>query len=479
MTTKELVIVDYKTELEKVISHMFKKSDDLFFAYVVAKMERKIITEEEQKQMGEGVREWFIAGIDFSDNDNFVLMVGKGFFDLPIQQRVSVLKHEIFHIVSLHTLRVTIDEYANNKEIYNLCMDLEINQLLDNLPKMAVSLDEVNKIYKVKLEKDKKFEEYYYQLKKHGPKKKVMIGSCSTCGGTGKDPSDKGSGQGDKEDKKGNGNGDGEAQGKGGKPCPDCGGGSSLRGFDIHPYLEKLSQQKKNGSAQFNKMLDKARDLAAQAKEDTVRSRGLIGSDLEGYLDKLFDVDPFIKLRNFLGRIPSVNKEITYFRIDRRTRTTPSYKRMFKEKVLVAIDTSGSIGNREIMLFVSHIEKILKQYNASAELSLVFCDAEIQTIIYNYKGAKKDILNKKLQLGRGGTAFTPVLDLPETDKKLREVTKLLYFTDGYGEDKINKIYNPYIMWIYTPQGSREVQMKKGNRYEHIKLPQSFFEKEDR
>jgi predicted metal-dependent peptidase len=476
MTTKEVVVNDYRTELEKVISHMFKKSDDLFFAYVVAKMERHIVEGEELKSLPE----WFIAGVDFSQNDNFVLMIGKKFFDLPILQRVAVLKHEIFHIVSLHTLRITIDEYAGNKEIYNTCMDLEINQLINNLPSKCVSLDEVNKVYKLKLERDKKFEEYYYQLKKHGPKKKVMIGmSCPTCGGTGKDPNDKGNGGKGKDKKQGQGDGGGEGEGKEGegKPCPTCGGGSALNGFDIHPYLEKLSAQKKSGNAQFNKMLDKARELAAQAKEDTIRSRGLIGSDLEQYLDKLFDVDPFIKLRNFLGRIPSVNKEITYFRVDRRTRMTPSYKRMFKEKILVAIDTSGSIGNKEIMLFISHIEKIMRQYNTSAELSLVFCDAEIQTIIYDYKGAKKDILNKKLKLGRGGTSFIPVLELPEKDRKLREVTKLLYFTDGYGEDKINKVYNPYIMWIYTPQSYREVEMKKGNRYEHIKLPQAFFEKE--
>jgi predicted metal-dependent peptidase len=474
------VITDYRLELEKVISHMFKKGSDLFFAYVIAKMERHIVTPEEEKNFPPDVAEWFIAGIDFSCNDNFVLMIHPRFFKMNINQRVAVLKHEIFHIVSLHTLRVTIDEYAQNKMLYNTCMDLEVNQLLDNLPSTAVTIDSINKAFKTKLEYKKKFEEYYYQLKKNSPKKKVMIGmNCPTCGGTGKDPNDQ-DGKGKGQDKKqGNsGGGDGEENNQG-KPCPTCGGGSALKGFDIHPYLEKLSENKKNGNSQFNKMIDKARELASQAKEDTIRSRGLIGSDLEEYLEKLFDVDPFIKLRNFIGRIPSVNKEITYYRIDRRTRLMPSYKRQFKEKILVGIDTSGSIGNKEIILFLSHIEKIIRQYNNSAELSIAFCDAEIQTIIENYKGAKKDILNKKLKLGRGGTSFLPVLDLPLKDKKFREVTKLLYFTDGYGEDKIKKVYNQYIMWIYTPSSHREVEMQKGNRYEHIKLPQSFFEKEDR
>lgn len=465
---------EHRAELEKIIAHMFKRSNDLFFAYVVVKMERHIITEEESKARGYEFDEHPLAGVDFSQNDNFILMIHPRFFNLSIEQKIAVLKHEIMHIVSLHTLRVTIDEYRNNNMLYNICMDLEVNQLIDNLPKEACSIEKINEIYKVKLEENKKFEEYYYALKKVAPNRKVILGVCPNCNGTGKSPGkddgNNGKGSGKKSDGNKKGSGDNKSK------CPVCGGGNSLGGFDIHPYLEKLSKEKGKGNSQFNKMLDKARELAAQAKEDTVRSRGTMPSELTDYLESLFDVDPFIKLRNFLGRIPSINKEITYFKVDRRTRLTPSYKRQFKEKILVGIDTSGSIGNKEILLFVSHIEKIMKQYNTQAELSLAFCDADIQTIIYNYKGAKKDILNKKLKLGRGGTSFIPVLELPEKDKKLREVTKLLYFTDGYGEDKINKIYNPYIMWIYTPNSYREVGMKKGNRYEHIKLPQSFFEK---
>ena len=32
------------------------------------------------------------------------------------------------------------------------------------------------------------------------------------------------------------------------------------------------------------------------------------------------------------------------------------------------------------------------------------------------------------------------------------------------------------MWINTPEGSKKVDMNKGNRYENITMPKAFFEK---
>ena len=473
MTTKEKVkkkkvTADRHTELEKLFSVLLKSDNNCFFGHLAVKMERHIFDED----MIPGVESF--AAINFSSNQNFVLMVSENFFKLTNREQLAIIKHEVYHIVNLHIIRVTIQEYSLNSELYNICMDLEINQFLNDLPKGAVTLDTIKQSFKIELEPEKKFEEYFFLLKKKLPKSilKQFKSGKGQGQGQGEGGEEGGEGEDDQDGNGGKGNENKKGKGKSGK------GKKLPKNFDSHPYLDKLINDDGSVSQDYSKLLDKAREMVFQAKDDVERCRGSIPGNIQDIIRELFKVDPFLMLRDFIGRVPSANKEVTYFRADRRTGMIPATKREFRDKIMVCIDTSGSIGDAEMILFLAHIETLVKRYNTKTELNIVFCDTGVTHVIHNYECAARNIIGKKIDYGRGGTSFLPALELVKTDRKMRDTTKIIYFTDGYGESKIEEIYNQYVMWVYTPNGHREVEMASGNRYQHIELPQSFFEKKD-
>lgn len=111
-------------------------------------------------------------------------------------------------------------------------------------------------------------------------------------------------------------------------------------------------------------------------------------------------------------------------------------------KIVVAIDTSGSVTSREIAEIFNEIFAILakRQYR----ITVIECDSEIQRIYIVNKPS--DVKNDVA--GRGGTYFTPVIAHINSDRYYRDAL-LIYFTDGYGEDKIPKPLTYRNLWVIT------------------------------
>lgn len=94
--------------------------------------------------------------------------------------------------------------------------------------------------------------------------------------------------------------------------------------------------------------------------------------------------------------------------------------------IVVAIDTSGSISERELKDFLSEITAIAKSF-ANITITLIVIDCKIQDVYELRNGV--DLSKVKIS-GYGGTDFRPVF---EWIKKNKPDTRLLvYFTDGYG-----------------------------------------------
>jgi predicted metal-dependent peptidase len=97
--------------------------------------------------------------------------------------------------------------------------------------------------------------------------------------------------------------------------------------------------------------------------------------------------------------------------------------------VLVAVDTSGSIGDRELGVFVSEVDALKAQ--ARARVTLVACDDKLDPGgPWEFAPWQPLTLPPKLA-GGGGTSFTPVFDW--IAQKNRRPDLLLYFTDADGE----------------------------------------------
>jgi len=93
-------------------------------------------------------------------------------------------------------------------------------------------------------------------------------------------------------------------------------------------------------------------------------------------------------------------------------------KRM--QRLLVAVDTSGSIDQKMVASFFSEIHAA---WRAGATVHVVECDAEVQRD-YPYTGKTPSLV-----AGGGGTKFEPVFDWMQQQGRF---DGFLYLTDGYG-----------------------------------------------
>lgn len=147
-------------------------------------------------------------------------------------------------------------------------------------------------------------------------------------------------------------------------------------------------------------------------------------------------------LRNVVGGMP-YGKRHTHMRLNRRQPLRSDLSGTLSDRkasLVCAIDTSYSMDKDQIDKALSQILK-LKQ-SLGFEMTLIQCDSEIHEV--------KKIRTKKdmptLAKGRGGTAFTPVINYLNEHKEYRN-SVLIYFTDGYGESSIPKPFVKKVLWI--------------------------------
>ncbi|MCH9813502.1 MAG: hypothetical protein K0U47_06105 [Epsilonproteobacteria bacterium] len=94
-------------------------------------------------------------------------------------------------------------------------------------------------------------------------------------------------------------------------------------------------------------------------------------------------------------------------------------------KIVVAIDTSGSIDIDLLATFFAHFQSIMESFK-SYEIDLIECDAKIQAHRTFYPG---DMIAYNA-IGGGGTDFRPLFAYVDT--KLQDAQIIIYFTDGFG-----------------------------------------------
>ena len=109
-------------------------------------------------------------------------------------------------------------------------------------------------------------------------------------------------------------------------------------------------------------------------------------------------------------------------------------------KIVVAIDTSGSVSDSMLSRIFNEIFDILGK--RKYELTVIECDADVQRV---YKAARREDVKMKV-VGRGGTFFTPVIEYINKDKYFRDAL-LIYFTDGGGEESIPRPLTYRNMWV--------------------------------
>ncbi|MBK8703897.1 MAG: hypothetical protein IPN33_09910 [Saprospiraceae bacterium] len=139
----------------------------------------------------------------------------------------------------------------------------------------------------------------------------------------------------------------------------------------------------------------------------------------------------------------------TMKRPSRRFGTLPGLKIRRRQRIFVAVDTSGSISVSALRLFFSEIHQL---WRTGAEVTVIECDAAIGRV-YAYEGR----LPEKAA-GGGGTSFLPPLAYANQHRP----DLMIYFTDGLGATPHLALRYP-LLWVFTPDGALRTEAFPGRK----------------
>jgi predicted metal-dependent peptidase len=335
------------------------------------------------------------AGVS-KNSINYQLAINPEFWDsLSDNHKLGLLKHELLHIAFNH---LGIFFKFSDRKLANVAMDMEINQYINKeyLPEGGIDIDNYEDL---KLDR-KAGCRYYYDKLRNFKDQKDKTGTC------GNENMDK------LLDNLDNGN------------LPDH---STWEEFeDLSEAEQKLIERQ-------------VQKLMSDAKEETLKKRGHVPGEIEGLIVIEEILKPKFDWRGYIRRYTGVSTKVFTKKLRRkdnkRYSDNPGLKIKMRQKMLLGIDTSGSVSDDELKEFMNEIYHLHK---AGVDITIIQCDTKINSI-EDYKG--------KFELkvsGRGGTDFDPVLEYYMQHK---EYTSLIYFTDG--ECNTSLKLNKDILWVLS------------------------------
>ncbi len=206
----------------------------------------------------------------------------------------------------------------------------------------------------------------------------------------------------------------GKGEGKGKRPPEEDGEGEP----------DPLTPQEiESLSLQWQQRMASAAQQAIQA--------GKLGGSMARMVDHL--LQPKLPWRMLLARYMTMvaRDDYTYSRPSSRRGDPVIYPSLRSSQldIVIALDISGSIADKEIGEFISEVNAIKSQLRA--RITLLACDSKLADgSPWKFEPWEEFAMPKKFK-GGGGTSFKPVIDWAEDEDQAPNL--MIYFTDAQGE----------------------------------------------
>ncbi|SJZ72026.1 Predicted metal-dependent peptidase [Chitinophaga eiseniae] len=317
------------------------------------------------------------------------------------RHRYGVVKHEVLHIVFKHTL---VWEPTADRLLVNIAMDIVVNQYIDRaqLPVESVFLEGFPDL---NLEKNQTWQYYYEKLVHLRDNIDTLYKDCESARML-------------------------------------CSISAASHGMERHrqwrEIFERSQLDKDLTSLEIDNLINIARSKTSE------KSYGKLPGSFRAYLDSiLLKSKPLVDWRRVIRLFSESSSKTkvrnTLKRPSRRFGTNPGIKIRKQKKLLIAVDTSGSVGGDELATFFNEVHHLWRQ---GAEIHVLECDAAVQRV-YTYKGTPPEFI-----LGRGGTDFNPPIAYGNDNFR---PDGLIYFTDGVAPAPTVTARFP-LLWVISNNG---------------------------
>ncbi len=301
----------------------------------------------------------------------------------------ALVKHEVLHLILDHHSREHALKNRYSSLAINLAMDVAVNQYIKFLPAFCEKLNSVNARLELDLKFNETLEHYTREIDR----------------ALAKDP----------------------------KAAARYKKQSGVDFHHVHDAWDRGNDLKKDASREkLQTMLRQASKCGTPEELRTILK-------VEGKAQLTWSQ----ALRRALITMPAGRRRT----ITRRNRRQPDRLdlkgelRDFVPEVIVAIDISASIQDKEIRSYLREILGITQSYRRS--LRVIECDDRIRA---DYRITSVDEI-RPATTRRGGTAFSPVFEL--LSRQGLHQCFLVYFTDGKGETELTVRPRHQTLWIVT------------------------------
>ena len=221
-----------------------------------------------------------------------------------------------------------------------------------------------------------------------------------------------------------------------------------LREEGLHPTWKEF-----DSLSEADKKLVKAQiDHQIKSIVEGQRNMGFTPAELKSYIDSLFEIKPQSfdwkgYFRRFFGTSTKVYTKKTRRKLNKRFEENPALKIKQKKNVLVGVDTSGSVSNKDLIEFFNEIYHMWK---TGISITIAEGDADISNV-YEYDGKMPTFVT-----GRGGTNMNPFV---EYFNKNRQYNSLVILTDGFIPEKSVTTFKP-LLTVICSKGEKVEKVKE-------------------
>lgn len=343
------------------------------------------------------------------------------------ERQVGLIKHQVLHIVLGHVLR---EREFLHRSVYWIAADLVVNQYLEERYLTADDIT-LRRLAALNLPAGEDVATYY----------DLLLASL--------------------------------AGGRDGEGSQADGGGAGALADIVRDGDAALDQHR--GWQGFTDQTAAERRIVEQAIDDAVRRsarrtppqmQSRLPAAVRRRIAAATATEPAVDWRRLLALFAGASRRTylksTLRRASKRYGTTPGIKVRRRHRLIVVVDTSGSMTDALLAAVFAEIHHL---YRRGAEVTVVECDAAVQAT-WPYRGQRPTSAS-----GGGGTAFDPALAWANARPERPDA--LIYLTDGYAHPPQVKPRMP-TLWLITPggiaPGSDGWQALPGRR---VQLPDAF------